>query len=611
MHIGGTSMKPASILLLPLALILASGISFGQIANTESPVCNAKFAQLLVEQQVGESKSVVEAPKRLKILLRSADFLWNLDQPTARSYFTEAFKTATDNFVEKGFEIKRINEKDASFFSILPDLRMDVVKAISKRDPQWAKRLTEQILAEYDKAAADRDFNNKTREPGDLLSLADANVRSNPEFARYIYRRVMRYPLFTDWFFSFYSAAGKDQGFAESIYSEALQNFRQETPRKLLFLSAFPFGNERIFGADKFTLGTTLPAHLASNAALQRQFLDVFFRRIAVFAASTDDINRVTEKNYQPEPVYMVSALNDIEPIVIERFPDLLQRFSVAKAQANSLLTDESRAYLADRDKWNTGLSLSFEDRIKMLEKADGEGKLKDYEIIRLIIGDERTEDQFVQIEPWLEKIKDESVKRETINYFWFLRSKLAIKEKRLDDANKYAAKVPEIEHRAILKFDIASEQLKNDNDAANVFETLNEVSKFARRADNSVAKAQILLALANLYERVNHSVALDELGEAVRVINQLDNPDIFGTSVLRQINGKGFSFFAVLDTPGYNLETTFSGISKKDFELSLANAKALDDKYFRTLAMIAVANNCVTNSKPAPKPKPNSPGRP
>ena len=220
--------KRASVLLLPLALFFAPVFSFGQIANTKSPVCNAKFAQLLVEQQVSESKSVVEAPKRIKILLRSADFLWKLDQPTARTYFTEAFKTAGDHFTEKGFETRKTNEKDTSFFSILPDLRMDVIKAISNRDPEWAKRLTEQLLAEYEKSTADRDSNNKTREPGDLLSLADANVRANPEFARYIYRRVMRYPLFTNWFFSFYAAAGKDQAFADSIYSEALQIFKTD-----------------------------------------------------------------------------------------------------------------------------------------------------------------------------------------------------------------------------------------------------------------------------------------------------------------------------------------------------------------------------------------------
>src|SRR5207249_3499360 len=140
------------------------------------------------------------------------------------------------------------------------------------------------------------------------------------------------------------------------------------------------------------------------------------------------------------------------------------------------------------------------------------------------------SEDQFAKIRTWVDKIKDENARSETVNYFWFLRSSLAIKEKRFDEAEKFALKVPEIEHRSILMFDMAREQLKNDNDAANVFDTLNAVSKLTRNSDNSASKAQILLALATMYEKVNHTVAMDELSEAVRVINGLKDPDIFTT---------------------------------------------------------------------------------
>jgi hypothetical protein len=80
-------------------------------------------------------------------------------------------------------------------------------------------------------------------------------------------------------------------------------------------------------------------------------------------------------------------------------------------------------------------------------------------------------------------------------------------------------------------------------------------------------------------------------------VINQLDNPDIFSDYTLRQIIGKDFTFYAAFSSPGYNLETTFENLSKKDFELSLSNAKSLSDKYFRTLAVFAVAKNCVENT--------------
>lgn len=593
--------------LLPLTLVIAilSLIStYAQTPGIESPVCNAQFAQLLVEQQVMESKSVVEPIKRIKILIRSADFLWKFDQPKARGYFGEAYKMANDRFKETGFESKEVGEKGKGMTSILPDQRMEVIGAIAKRDAVWAKKLSEQMLADYDKGAADRDKMNKMRELEDLLSLAGEMVKTNPELSRYLYRRVMRYPLFNHWFFAFYRIYKDDPAFADSIYIEALRNYRNETPRRLLYLSAYPFANERIFGVDKYTLSMDLPANVAANPTLQRQFIDTFFVRIANYAASEEDMNRVPEKNSQSEPVYMVSAIREIEPIVIERFPDMLQRLSIAKSQAFSLLSGEMRKQLDDKNKWTDSLGQSVDERLEMIEKADSEGKLTDYMIVGMITWGERTEEQYARILPWLDKIKDENVRRETTNYFWFLRTKLAIKEKRLEDAEKYTLKVPEPEHRALLMFNMADSQSKNAVDVSNLFETLNRLSKLTHSADNSVAKAQILMGLANMYEKVNHSIALDELGEAIRVTNSLKDPDIFATSVRRQISGKNFSFFAMLDTPGYDLEKTFEELSKKDFEMSLANAKALDDKYFRTLAVIAVATDCTKNSKPVAKPK-------
>ena len=573
-----------------------------QTRGSENPVCNAQFAQLIVQQQVMESKSVVEPAKRIKILLRSADFLWKLDQPTSRSYFAEAYKTADDSFKETGYETKTLGGKSAALIVRLPDQRMGVIRAISVKDADWAKRLVVQLLADYDKSNSDRDEMGKTRELEGLLSFAQTSAKTNPELSRYLLRQIMRYPLFNHWFFLLYDIHGDDPAFADSIYLEALRNYRNETPRRLLFLSAYPFAIERMFGVDKCSVHTTLPANITANTALQRQFIETFFARIASYAASTEDINRAAEPDYPAEPVYMVSAIREIEPFVIERFPDLLQRLGVAKSQAASLLSAETQKELDDKDKWTNSLGQSFDEMLAEIEKADGEGKLTDNMIVNLLTRNGKTEEQFAQILAWLDKIKDEKIRFETTSYFWFLRSKLAIKEKRLDDAEKFAAKVPELDHRALLMFDMAGEQSKNAVDVASLFDTLNRLSKLTRSSENSVAKAQILLGLANMYEKVNHSVALDELGEAIRVTNSLKEPDIFSTTTTRQIFGKGFGYYAVFSTPGYNLEKTFEELSKKDFELSLANAKALDDKYFRTIAVIAVAKNCAKNAKQSPK---------
>src|SRR5688572_11772857 len=151
-------------------ILLISLVAFTSSASPQTPkmveptpvdVCNDEFAKFLVDQQVTESRTVVNTAKRVRILVRSADFLWKPDQPTARVYFTEAFKVASDHFAEKGFEER---QEKGGLSIIAPDYRFEVVRAIAKRDGEWAKRLTEQILKELEKSAADRKSFDKDRE---------------------------------------------------------------------------------------------------------------------------------------------------------------------------------------------------------------------------------------------------------------------------------------------------------------------------------------------------------------------------------------------------------------------------------------------------------------
>ncbi len=385
--------------------------------------------------------------------------------------------------------------------------------------------------------------------------------------------------------------------------SKLLTAFRNETPRRLLYLGSYPFAKNQMFGIERSS-ATINPPDFQPNDALSRRFLDVFFARIAAFAASEEDMNRPAEQFALPEAVYMVTGLSDIEPYIIEKFPDLLGRFGLARAQAASLLSEDARKTMDDRKERPNPWSGTFEERIKRLEEAEGTGKLTDGMIIFVAIRENKSDEEYATVEPWLAKIKEEKPRVETINYFWFKRANLAVDQKRFDDAEKLSLKVPEMEFRAILLFQIARIQEKSQTDAPALFETLNRVSKLARNAENSVAKAQVLLGLSNMYEKVNHSTAMDELTEAIRVTNLLKDPDLFQMYVSRQIVGQGYAHYASFSTPGYDLEKTFEELSKRDFEISLGHAKSLDDRYFRTLAVIAVASNCAKNSKPTAKPK-------
>ncbi len=592
-------MSISRLVFIAAVLLGISVATFPQMTSLESPVCNTEFARFLVDQQVAESKTVDETDKRIRILTRSADFIWKFDQPAAREYFTEAFKIATARLTEKGFESK----SDKGFTMRSPDYRFEVIRSIAPKDAEWAKRLTEQLLKEYEKTAAERNPNNKLREIEEIMLNALSSVKSNPDLSWYLFRRVMREPLDYHWYFAPFQVAEESGQFADALYIELLRNYANETPRRLLFLSSYPFASERIFGIDKYGFGVNLPDDLTPNPELQRQFIEIFLRRVSTYTSDPENINRSPDQHRQPEPVYMISAIQEMEPIIVERFPTLIQQLSEAKAQVNGMLTDEMRKNLSDKEKSNESVSLGFDARLERVEKADEEGKLTDSMIVNLVTWGVKTEDQFKKIEPWLDKIRDEKVRFESTNYFFFLRSKLAIKEKRFSEAQKFAAKVPEIEHRSILSFEIADSLLKNVNDSATVYSELTDVGKLARQTENSVAKAKVLLGLANIYEKVNHVFALNELSDAIKVINRLENPDMLSKSLYRQIQGKGFAFYAVFSTPNYDLESTFTELSKNDFEMSLSNAKSLEDKFFRTLAVLAVAKNCVNKPKQIKKP--------
>ncbi len=181
---------------------------------TDEHVCNDDFAKSLVDQQVAESRSVAETDKRVRILTKSADFLWKFEQPRAREYFTEAYKVANERFKEKGFENRTYG---GGISTPLPDYRFEVVKAIAKHDPAWAQKLSDELLKEYEATAKDRSETDQGREVNSLMSIALESIQTNPSLSWYIYRRLMRSELEHQWFWQLFSIAGKDRAFADQL----------------------------------------------------------------------------------------------------------------------------------------------------------------------------------------------------------------------------------------------------------------------------------------------------------------------------------------------------------------------------------------------------------
>lgn len=556
--------------------------------------CSALLARQLVEQQADESKSVVKTDKRVNILLRVADFFWLADEATARKYFAEAFQIARDRFREKGVE--KSESKDGVTIQ-QPDYRFDVISAIAKRDAEWANKLAEIVLKEYDEDTEkdQRNANDKDNEVEELISLAAQNAKDNPQLSLTLARRAMRYQFLRRWTYSLYQMASNNQPLANQIYGELLNRYGDAKVYRLLYLSAYPFGNGRILGVEKYSMGMSVPAAFAPNRVLQRQFITTLLRRVMRLTPES------TTKSIQniPETAIAVMGLNDLEPIIAQQFPDLAQAFSQAKIHADSIAEGNALASAKRNDEAGKNFNKSFDEKLEEVEKADGVSKLGDNQIFQLVNA-AKTDENYRKAETWLDKIKDEITREGTNNFFYFRRSKLATEENRLDDARKYALKVPKIEHRAVLFFDIAEAKMKESITKSESLDTLLEVYQTANKAPDSVEKAQVLLGLAFMYEKVDHFTALGTLAETIKTANKLEAPNLFTNSVTQIVKGKSFTHFSSYTVPGFEITETFYAISKNDFLNALTHSTNFSDKYLRTIAILATVKDCEKSDKPA-----------
>lgn len=587
-----------SIILLLFALSQSSSISSVVAQETDyDPVCNANFSKMVVEQQIGESRSI-ETRQRIRVTLRAADFLWDLDETSARRHFTESFAIALSHFREKGFESSTLGTGSSRVPTRQSDLRTDVIRAVAKRDPQLAAKMADKLLEELEELKDKRKDDDSDREAIELLGIAAQYADTAPDLSVHLFRRAMAYRLNHGWYFYLFSAAGKNQSLADQVYAEAVRHYSRDLPSRFLFLSAYPFSRDRIMGPDRMSYGTMIPASFSPDPELKRLFIQTFFSKIVAVSEDPTQIPERPEGGYPaPEAVYIATALTEIEPIVASSLPDLVPLFADVRARSASLLTGGMKDQINRQNERNSETALSFEERIKLAEKANSEGKLTDDEIIRLLIHPSLSEQHFKLLEPFLPKVRDENLRKEVTSHFWYLRSDRSISDKRFEDAERFAERVPEIDHRGTLILRIIDELALTAN-TQQKFETLNSLSKLVRSASNSVAKAQILLGLSRRYYPINKSISLDELSEAVRVINQLKDTDLLTSSAVRVLRGRDMGYYSVINLPGADFESVFSTISNNGVDIPLANARAIDDRYYRLLAVLAIAKNCSNKIK-------------
>jgi hypothetical protein len=485
----------------------------------------------------------------------------------------------------------------------VPDQRYKVLGAWARRDPAKARKLSEQLLEDAAREAADKpvaDEQSKTTAGEKLLSVAQGLAATDPATAMNFARQSLRYPATMYLAVFIYQLARTNQPAADRFYEEALAAYSAAPMERLLYLSAYPFGNTRDAGDMPGYTFYSVPENLVLNQGLQRLFTrQLLSRAQAAMEIAVEPVAR----NRPSDHAQMWLALSRLEKQIQTNLPDLSEAAGEAKDRLYALLTPPIQTRLTNTITREAQPKKTFDELAEAAEKVSDVNN-RDRDLTMAVTGSAKGE-SVERVLGLIEKISDSDLRSGLLNWFYFFRTQDLIKEKKLDEARKTAAKVVELDQRSYLFSRIAEESLKQSEDQTQAREMLNEIAEAAAKAPKTIVSARALLALAYLYAKIDVNRGIEELGNAVKTINAIESPNFTQQFVMMKLEGKTFGSFTSFATPGFNPENAFGEMGKLDFDGSLTQATTFADKSLRALTTLAVIEPCL---EIAPKPATKKP---
>jgi hypothetical protein len=193
-----------------------------------------------------------------------------------------------------------------------------------------------------------------------------------------------------------------------------------------------------------------------------------------------------------------------------------------------------------------------------------------------------------------IRRIDDEKLRGQLLTSLYFKRTQKAIEDGDLFQASQYVRNIEQLDLRAYLSYEIAAAALKKEQDKPRAKDALDDVLTVAYKAPNTNEKARTLMGVVFLYAKLDPVSAFAVMTEAVKTINNIENPDFSSGFVQQQIEGKYFSMYSSYSVEGFDLEKVFRLLAPLDFESALYRARGLDDRSQRGLAILALASACL-----------------
>ena len=571
-----------------LALILLSSTVAAQ-KESERPVCDREQAFGLIQEQIAQSKTVDNPAARISILTQGADLLWPYRQSAARSVFEEAFEVATQDFQSSQKQQAHAANRRSS-----PDQRLVVIRAIAQRDSEWARRLAKSIADENQKDAEVGASTDNSYQGEALLSICASLLKNDSKAAVTFARASLRYPASVALARFLFQLWAVDQQATSQFYQQALNAYANAPVNELLYLSAYAFGMNRVVGPEMQSTFFVVPTNFTSDTAAQNAFMDVLLRRAQETTARSEQ--PVSGPAAQPEIVQIYVALNGLRTLQ----PAYTDRVISLQATLEPFLSAHARREASDISGWHQDLDISLDTLAERIENEKSPEK-KDRLIARAVLTTKSIE-EFERVESFVDKVSDAKFRDELFDWLYFKRVQKLVSDGRLDEAAPLIAKVNQVDHRAYLAFLLAAESTRKIKDSVLAIQVLEDAVKTALKAPNTSEKARTLLGLTSSYAKFDRTRAFEILGEAISVINKIDEPDLTSTAIFRRIGTDRFTIQAAYEMRDASMETVFREFAPDDFVKSLWLANQLPNKPLRATGTFAISGRCLEISK---KPSP------
>jgi hypothetical protein len=390
---------------------------------------------------------------------------------------------------------------------------------------------------------------------------------------------------------------------ADQFYTEALNAYARTPMNQFLYMSAYPFAVNRDIGEMPSWAIYPVPNGMTPNPALQRLFVSALLARAQELIKNPLP-PRADIRWSENSQTFM--ALSRLEPLIANSLPDLVPQVAEARGDIAALLTEPEQRRTTDTMK--DPPKETFDEIIEAADRLAAADTREARIALAIMNAAETGTESIEKLEAAGMKIYDIYLRKRVMSLAYFNRSQKLLKDKKIDEARRLAAKVEEPDQRAYLYAQIADESLKQKKSDADVREMLEDIVDIAAKSADSEMKVRALLVAVHLYSTIDANRAVSLLGDVVKSINHIETIQLSGDRINVKIEGKAFGRYSGLQTPGFSPEVVFREMGKLDFDGTLYLASNLNDKSVRGMTTLALADQCLKDLPPPPKKKQEKP---